>query len=118
MLLKWIHNDGGGIALTNKGNNDQAAPVLTDALLYSNRIHVDGSLAVAAGTSYIVQYFGTTPRPDRVRRCSAARPSVPNRQRDGNPQLHYVAIASGRLDDHGGCQRHGNPAEFDRPGPW
>ena len=61
VLSNSIHDNGGGIVLTNKGNNDQAAPVLTDALLYSNRIHVDGSLAVAAGTSYIVQYFGNNP---------------------------------------------------------
>ena len=62
VLSNSIHdNRGGGIVLTNGGNNDQAAPALTDALLYSDRINVDGSLDVAAGTSYIVQYFGNNP---------------------------------------------------------
>ena len=62
VLSNSIHdNSGGGIVLINGGNNDQVAPALSDALLYSNRIVVDGSLAVEAGTSYIVQYFGNNP---------------------------------------------------------
>ena len=61
VLSNSIHDNGGGIVLINGGNNDQVAPALSDALLYSDRIVVDGSLAVEAGTSYIVQYFGNNP---------------------------------------------------------
>ena len=54
-------NAGGGVVLVNAGNNDQAAPVLTDAVDFPGTAQVDGSLAVKAGTSYLVQFFGNNP---------------------------------------------------------
>ena len=58
-------NTAGGIKLVNGGNNNQTAPVLTDAKLVRSQITVDGTLAVKAGTSYLVQYFGNNPASDQ-----------------------------------------------------
>ncbi len=66
VLSNSIHdNTGGGIELLNSGNNNQPAPVLTDAKTALNEMEVDGSLAVDAGTSYLVQYFGNNPASDQ-----------------------------------------------------
>ena len=53
-------NAGGGIVLTNGANDSQAAPILTAALSPGSTL-VEGTLAVAARTSYLVQYFFNNP---------------------------------------------------------
>ena len=53
-------NAGGGIVLTGGANNNQAAPTLTAALSPGSTL-VEGTLAVAAGASYLVQYFYNNP---------------------------------------------------------
>src|SRR5271157_5831525 len=50
-------NTGGGIVLTGGANNNQAIPTLTAAASSPGGNLVEGTLAVAAGTSYLVQYF-------------------------------------------------------------
>ena len=66
-------NVGGGIVLTNGGNNDQAAPLLTDALAYQDRTVVDGSLAVQAGTGYLIQLFSNDPASGQGRTLIGSR---------------------------------------------
>jgi parallel beta-helix repeat protein len=57
-----IHdNSGGGIVLVNGGNDDQVAPTLTDALVFPDRTQIDGTFTIAAGTGYLVQFFGNDP---------------------------------------------------------
>jgi hypothetical protein len=56
-----FNNAAGGIALTGGGNNNQAAPVLTSALVFPGRTTVDGTLAVKANIGYLVQYFENNP---------------------------------------------------------
>ena len=54
-------NGSGGIILTNGGNNDQVAPVLTQALAFADRTEITGTLAVTANTGYLVQFFANDP---------------------------------------------------------
>jgi hypothetical protein len=59
-------NDSGGIVLENHGNNNQPAPVLTQAFSPSGgSVKITGSLTATANTTYTIQFFsspaGTAP---------------------------------------------------------
>ncbi|MCA1685071.1 MAG: right-handed parallel beta-helix repeat-containing protein, partial [Planctomycetia bacterium] len=56
-----FNNAGGGIILANAGNHNQAAPVVTTAPAPGGGTEIDGTLAAAAGTTYLIQYFDNNP---------------------------------------------------------
>ena len=56
-----FNNAAGGIALVNDGNNSQVSPTLTSALVFPDRLRVQGTLAATAGTGYLVEFFGNDP---------------------------------------------------------
>jgi parallel beta-helix repeat protein len=86
-------NAGGGIVLTNGGNNNQVAPVLTDALFYADRIVVDGSLSVRAGTGYLVQFFGNNP-PSGQGRTLLGSQAIGSQPADGSVTLSFTTSNS------------------------
>ncbi len=86
-------NTAGGILLVNAGNNNQLAPVLTDAKLGMNQITVDGTLAVKAGTSYLVQYFGNNPASDQGQTLLGSQ-VVTQQPSDGTVPLSFVTAAA------------------------
>lgn len=55
-----FNNGAGGIQLTNHGNGDQPAPVLTAAFQPApDTIEVSGALQVAPGKTYTLEFFAT-----------------------------------------------------------
>jgi parallel beta-helix repeat protein len=94
LLSNSIHdNTAGGISLVNGGNNNQVAPLLTDAKSVLSEIEVHGSLAVKAGTSYIVQYFGNNPASAQGRTLLGSQ-AVSQQPSDGTVPLQFVATAT------------------------
>ena len=118
VLSNSIHDNGGGIVLINGGNNDQAAPALTDALLYSDRIVVDGSLAVEAGTSYIVQYFGNNPASGQGQTLLGSQ-AISTQPANGTVTLSFTASPSLPAGSTitAVASVTGTPPGSDRPGP-
>ena len=111
------NNTVGGIELLNSGNNNQPSPVLTAAqLTTTNQLEVDGLLAVAAGTSYIVQYFGNNPASDQGQTLLGSQVIAhnhrPGRSRSTSPQPRRCLPRNG----HGNRQRRDGPEGFSRPG--
>ena len=61
MYSNSMYSNGSGIVLTGGANDNRAAPTLTAAASSPGSTLVEGTLAVAAGTSYLVQYFYNNP---------------------------------------------------------
>ncbi len=95
VLSNSIHdNTGGGIELLNGGNNDQPAPVLTFAeQTASNELEVVGSLAVDAGTSYLVQYFSNNPASDQGQTLLGSQ-TISAQSSAGTVPLNFVTTAT------------------------
>ena len=86
-------NTAGGISLLNGGNNNQVAPVLTAAKSAVNVINVVGSLAVKAGTSYLVQYFANNPASDQGRTLLGSQ-AVSQQPSGGSVPLSFVTAVA------------------------
>ena len=82
-----------GIVLINGGNNNQPAPVLTDALLSAGGTMIDGTLGVKADTSYIVQYFVNNPASNQGRTLLGSQP-VPAQSTNGIVNLPSFTVTS------------------------
>jgi hypothetical protein len=71
-----------GIELTDGGNNDQAAPVLTAATTGSQQTTISGSLTSTPNTTFVLRFFS-------------------NSARDPGEGHHYLGTATVTTDDNG-----------------
>jgi len=85
-----------GVRLFYGGNNSQSAPILTDAMYYPGASQVDGSLAVKAGASYLVQFFGNNPASDEGQTLLGGL-DVAAQPVDGSVNLEFTFAAPATL---------------------
>ena len=102
-----LNNAAGGIVLVNGGNNSQVSPTLTSALVFPDRLRVEGRSPPRRARATWSSSSATTRRRARDGRCSGAM-TVPSHsdESDGESHLHRDGDFAGRRDDHGGRERH------------